>query len=60
MEAAVFYSLIPQKICQFKAENSETIPNPLCLRNISTKFTANNVRKKTILILVILSIFINI
>ena len=46
MEAAVFYSLIPQKIYQFKAENSETKPNPLCLGNISKKFTANNVRKK--------------
>ena len=33
------------KICQFKVEDSEIKPYPLCLGNISKDFTINNMKK---------------
>ena len=45
MGATVFYLLMLQKICQFKANDSEIKKYPFCLGNISKDFTAINMKK---------------
>ena len=34
-------------ITKFKAKDSEIVPNPLCLGNISGEFSVSNMKKKT-------------
>ena len=53
------------KVYQFKAQNSEIKPYPLCLGNISRHLTANNMKKqdeintcKTFLLIIILLIIV--
>ena len=41
-----FFFLNATKTYQFKAKISEIKPYPLCLRNISKDFTADNMKKK--------------
>ena len=36
-----------QKICQFRAQDSEVKPHVLCLGNVSKDFTIDNMEKKT-------------
>ena len=67
---ATVFCVNATKIYQFKARDSEIKKHPLYLGNMSEDFSANNMKKKTgvnrcvliieLLILVILSIFINI
>ena len=56
---------MPQKICKFKAKDSEIKSHPLCLRNSSKDFTANNMKKNkgyanmsTIFLLIMLLIIV--
>ena len=68
---ATVFCVNATKIYQFKARDSEIKKHPLYLGNMSEDFSANNMKKKKtgvnrcvliieLLILVILSIFINI
>ena len=43
--ATIFYLLTLQKIYRFKAKDPEIKKYPLCLRNISGDFLANNMKK---------------
>ena len=45
MEATVFYLLMAQKYINSKHKISETKPHPLCLGNISKKYSVNNMIK---------------
>ena len=42
MQATVFYLLMAQKYINSKHKISETKPHPLCLGNISKKYSVNN------------------
>ena len=44
----IFYLFVNgTKIYNFKAKDSEIVPRPLCLRNISNDWSIDNMKKKT-------------
>ena len=60
MKATFFLFVNTTKINQFKAKDSKITPYPLCLGNILKDFAVNNKLIIILLILGILSVFMNI
>ena len=60
MKATFFLFVNTTKINQFKAKDSKIKPYPLCLGNILKDFAVNNKLIIILLILGILSVFMNI